>query len=112
MSHHLNVRRAGRCAIVSGTGELDAFAAPDLRAALRDAGEAEALVCDLSAATFMDSTALGVVVGAFKRSREAGSVFHVILPAGSARRVFEITTLDRILPIARSLEDALHESES
>jgi anti-sigma B factor antagonist len=112
VSHHLHARRAGRCAIVSGTGELDAFAAPDLQAALRGAGDAEALVCDLSAVTFMDSTALGVVVGAFKRSRESGSAFHVVLPAGSARRVFEITTLDRILPVALSLEEALRESRS
>jgi anti-sigma B factor antagonist len=97
----------GPCAVVSATGELDAFAAPDLQVALRNASDAEALVCDLSAATFMDSTALGVVVGAFKRAREAERTLQVVLPSGTARRVFEITTLDRILPIAATLEEAL-----
>ena len=32
-----------------------------------------------------------------------------MLPRTSARRIFEITTLDRALPLAASLEDALTE---
>lgn len=112
MSHNLTARRIGACAIVSASGELDAFAAPDLRAVLREASDAETLVCDLATVSFMDSTALGVVVGAFKRSREADTGFHVVLPSGPARRVFEITTLDRILPVAATLDDALRESRS
>jgi anti-sigma B factor antagonist len=110
MTHQLDARRDGRCAIVSASGEFDAFAAPDLRAALLQAADAEALVCDLSGVAFMDSTALGVVVGAFKRAREDGHELHVVLPAGTARRVFEITTLDRVLPIAPTLDDALRAS--
>jgi anti-sigma B factor antagonist len=107
VTHRLQARRAGRCAIVSASGELDAFAAPDLKAALVEAADADPLVCDLSRVSFMDSTALGVVVGAFKRAREAETAFHVLLPQGSARRVFEITTLDRVLPVATALEDVV-----
>jgi anti-anti-sigma regulatory factor len=48
-----------------------------------------------------------VVVGAFKRAREVGSGFQIVLPTGTARRVFEITTLDRVLPVAATLDEAL-----
>jgi hypothetical protein len=33
----------------------------------------------------------------------------VVLPRGPARRVFEITTVDRVLPVAHSRDDALEE---
>lgn len=104
MTHRVSSRLEGRRTIVAASGELDAYAAPDLRAALRDAPPGAALVCDLSAVAFLDSTALGVVVGAFRRAREDGSPFAVVPPAGSARRIFELTSLDRVLPLAASAD--------
>ena len=38
---------------------------------------------------------------------EEGARVQVVLPAGSARRIFEITALDRVLPVAASRQDAL-----
>jgi len=32
---------------------------------------------------------------------------QVVLPSGSARRIFEITTLDRVLPVAPSRDEGL-----
>lgn len=100
MSYRVTSERAHERSSVVASGELDAFAAPDLRVALHAEREASALVCDLSGATFLDSTALGVIVGAFRRAREAGTMFHVVLPAGPARRIFELTALDQVLPLS------------
>ncbi len=55
----------------------------------------------------MDSTALGVLVGGLRRIREVEGELLVVLPRGAARRVFEITTLDRVLPIAASRHEAI-----
>jgi anti-sigma B factor antagonist len=99
-------------AIVSASGEVDAFVAPDLRRALDQRRPDRVLVVDLTRVTFMDSTALGVVVRTVRERGEAGRDVRVVLPAGNARRIFEITTLDRVLPLARDVESALAELRS
>jgi hypothetical protein len=38
-----------------------------------------------------------------------GGTIRVVLPAGTARRIFEITTLDRVLPVAPTRADALRD---
>jgi anti-sigma B factor antagonist len=95
--------------VVAPGGEIDAFTAPRLRTELAqvvDAG-ATAVVCDLSAVTFLDSSGLGVLIGALKRLRQAGGELLIVLPAPSARKVFSLTALDRILPLFETREEAL-----
>jgi anti-anti-sigma factor len=100
------VTEKGRSVVVAASGELDAFVAPELSAAFDRAGLGR-LVADLSAVSFMDSTALGLVVRAVRNRLQDGEEARIVLPAGTARRIFEITTLDRALPVSPSLEDAL-----
>jgi len=96
--------------VLTGEGELDAYSADALRTALIEScsGPAARVVVDLSNVPFMDSTALGVLVGGMRRIREAEGDLLVVLPRGPARRVFEITTLDRVLPTAPSRQEAIH----
>jgi anti-sigma B factor antagonist len=78
------------------TGELDLAVAPWLRDQL-DAlfvGGANTIVVDLSAATFLDSTALGVLVTALNRSRDLGGQVHLIVHEPQILRVLRITGLD------------------
>jgi anti-sigma B factor antagonist len=97
----------GATAVITLRGELDAHDAPRLREAftsalgeLGETGEAEPrLVLDLTGVAFMDSTALGAVVGALRRVREAGGDMPVVLPDTPARRIFEITGLDQVLSV-------------
>jgi anti-sigma B factor antagonist len=93
--------------VISAGGELDAFAAPDLSAAFSSDETARGLIVDLESVSFLDSTALGVVVRQLRGATERGCAARVVLPRGSARRIFEITTLDRVLPIAAGLPQAL-----
>ncbi len=52
--------------VVAVRGEIDLFTAPELKKTLADAIEngAARVVVDLSETTFLDSTALGVLIGA------------------------------------------------
>ncbi len=97
--------------IVRAEGELDAYAAPDLADALRGpVGKRHLrLVADLTRTTFMDSTALGVLVNAVRELERGGGRVRIVLPERSARRIFEITTLDRVLPVSSSCALALEE---
>jgi len=97
---------ASGAVVVTLRGELDAHDAPRLKdvfaealAAAPNDGGAKRLVLDLTAVGFLDSTVLGTMVGALRRSREAGGDMSVVLPDGPARRIFEITGLDKVVDI-------------
>jgi anti-anti-sigma factor len=104
--HRITVEERMRAVVVTAAGELDAYVAPELAAALDQAGGG-ALVADLTAVSFLDSTALGLLVRTV-RDRASGKT-RVVLPQGTARRIFEITTLDGALPVSPTLGDALAE---
>jgi anti-sigma B factor antagonist len=105
----IRVEREQGAVVVTAGGELDAFNAEELAAALGEAGDGNVgrLVIDLCRVSFLDSTALGLVVRTMKETVDRGGHARLVLPETSARRIFEITTLDRVLPVAPSREDAL-----
>lgn len=106
-------RQDGEPAVVlAANGEVDAFTAGDLDAPLNViyGPEAEApglVVVDLSDVEFLDSTGLGVLVKALKRSRESGSDLRVVVSKDRIHRVFTLTGLDEVMAIYPTLEDAL-----
>lgn len=105
--HAVEIEQSGLVSVVRGSGELDAYAAPDLSSAFEGIRDSGLVVADLARVSFLDSTALGVIVRAVRTLDEAGARVRIVLPTGSARRIFEITTLDRVLPVAASREEAL-----
>jgi anti-sigma B factor antagonist len=107
--HRIRIDHEQHAAVLTAQGELDAYAAPDLSSGLDEAAGEGPFVADLSKVSFMDSTALGVLVRAFKDAAARGLDARVVLPASAARRIFEITTLDRVLPVADSPAAALRE---
>jgi anti-sigma B factor antagonist len=104
----VRVQREPSATVVSASGELDAFTAPELAEAL-DQADGDAVVVDLAGVAFMDSTALGALVRGVKGLKDRGARTRVVLPATSAKRIFEITTLDRVLPVSASRADAVRE---
>ncbi len=109
MDLRLRVRNIGAAALVETGGEIDLHSAPQLRAALLKVSEAPApqVVVDLGEVTFIDSTGIGVLVGALKRARESGGDVHFCGVQSRVRRVFEITGLLRVLPLFESRDAAL-----
>ena len=81
-------------------GEADIYTAPELKEALNAAieGGATSVLVDLSGATFIDSTTLGVLMGAVRRLRPGGEV-AIACADPNIRRIFEITLLDRVFRI-------------
>lgn len=107
---HLELERVGSSAVLRASGELDAFVAPELRLALREQADdpaVDVLVLDLSRVGFLDSAALGAVVGALRAMRERGGELRVVPPSSAAARIFELTSLDRVLALYPSAERAL-----
>jgi anti-sigma B factor antagonist len=92
-------------------GEIDLYTAPEFKermAEIIDEGKTRVVV-DLSQATFIDSTTLGVLVGGVKRLRPTGGSLALVCTDENITKIFEITGLDRVFPIHVSREDALAE---
>jgi len=87
--------------VLSAAGELDVNTAPELREHLaRLAGDgARKIVVDLTYVSFIDSTALSVLVSALKRLRQTDGDLELASPNPSVKRVFEITGLTRLFTI-------------
>jgi len=107
--HHLledpmeiRVERDGNTTIMRVKGSCDMRCHLQLRERLLEleAEEAGHIVIDLSDLTFIDSVGLKVLIGAWKRSRHGRHRFSVRLGGnGQVRRVFELTGLDRVMPL-------------
>ena len=86
---------------VTVRGDVDVHSAPVLRERLAELvaqGEPRLLV-HLDAVTFLDSTGLGVLVGAHKAQREAGRGFELVCNEPRLLRILRLTGLDRVLVV-------------
>lgn len=94
--------------VVAVEGELDLSSAPRLKWMMMDALEAgrSRLVVDLSDASFMDSTGLGVLIGVNKRL-VPGAQLLIVCPPGVVRQVFEFSGTDGAFAIFSTLEAAI-----
>jgi anti-sigma B factor antagonist len=99
----------GRTHVVAVDGELDLAAAPGLAAALDEAIESgkTRLVLDLTGVSFVDSTAMHVVVAAARELRQRLGKLALVGPDPNVRRLVELTRLDLVAPLFESREAAL-----
>jgi anti-sigma B factor antagonist len=98
----VSVRDDGDAVTVTVDGEVDVATAPALRDELYrliDRGT-KRIVVDLGGMDFIDSTGLGVFVGALKRSREGGGELELRSLKPAARKIFDITGLSPAFNIA------------
>lgn len=84
-----------RCCLIAGRGQIDLYSAPEFRFWLAEAidGGAAELIVDMTAVDFIDSTALGVLVGVSKRLRALDGTLAIVLPDASMRQAFELAGL-------------------
>jgi anti-sigma B factor antagonist len=90
------------------SGVIDLFTAPELKRrllALVD-GDGELLV-DLTNASYLDSTGLGVLLSAAKRSAQLGGSLVIAGAQPEIARVFHITGLDSLFTILPTREEGL-----
>jgi len=95
--------------VVAVRGEIDLFTAPELKQKLTDAIEAgkSRIVVDLTETSFLDSTALGVLIGAVKRLRSREGALVIVNTDQNIAKTFEITGLDQIFTILDTCEGAI-----
>ena len=95
--------------VVSVTGEIDLFTAPEFKQRMSapiDAGRSR-LVVDLSETSFIDSSSLGVLIGAHRRLKLRGGALLVVCENEAITKTFKITGLDGVFTLAPTVEAAL-----
>ena len=104
-------RIGGDAIVVSVSGELDLHTVPALEQELDAAHAAQVrrVILDLVGTTFLDSVSLGVITRAAKRLRTERGELVVVADDRRIIRVFEITGLDRVFRIERSLAEAVEQ---
>ena len=105
----LEVEERGEVSVLAVSGEVDVATVPRLREQLHAlvASGTPRIVVDLDAVDFLDSTGLGVLVGALKRVRNNGGELALVCTSPRIRKVFEVTGLTGHLTIFDSREKAL-----
>ena len=98
-------RLEGGAVVVSVRGELDLYTVPQLKRVLRDADGGGPVVIELSECTFIDSTALGVLVEANRRLNSKAQL-SIVATSPVIQRPFELTGLDREFTFHPSLDSA------
>lgn len=96
-------------AVLAVTGEVDVATAPRLREQLIDLVNEghHRIVVDLEKVEFLDSTGLGVLVGALKRVRTHDGELALVCTESRILKVFEITGLTKVFPMHRSVDEAV-----
>ena len=102
-------RPSGDRTVVHVAGEIDVYTAPTLREELAGLVDAEKtdIVVDLTDVSFMDSTGLGVLVGALKKVRTLGGELRLVIDQEKVLKVFRITALTQVFDIHATVDEAL-----
>jgi anti-sigma B factor antagonist len=95
--------------VVTAPEEVDLANAALLQEALAEAaGPGQALVVvDMSRTRFCDSAGLNALVAANRRARAEGGEVRLVVTGESVIRIFQLTGVDRVVPVYASLEEAL-----
>jgi len=98
-----------RTHVVAVSGEVDLFTAPEFKQRVTAAidGGAERVVVDLSATVFIDSSSLGVLIGAHRQLTGRGGALIVVCDNQAIVKTFRITGLDGVFSLVASLPEAL-----
>lgn len=98
--------------VLEVAGEVDVYTAPTLRdriTDLLDAGQRR-LVVNLATVEFIDSTGLGVLVGALNRAKDLGGRLDLVCPQERVLKLLRITGLDEVFSVYRAVDDAIADS--
>ncbi|WP_232677571.1 STAS domain-containing protein [Nocardioides sp. R-C-SC26] len=102
-----DVENVGGRIVVRVTGEVELTSAAAFRLTLRGIMGAERpdVVIDLSGVEFMDSTGLGVLVGAQRQARLFRGGLALLSPSPPVARLLHLTALNRVFTIVDRLDD-------
>ncbi len=110
----IDVRKEGSHAVVDVKGEIDVYTAPKLREKLIELVSEGSynVVVNLEGVDFLDSTGLGVLVGALKRVKAHDGSLSLVCTQDKILKIFKITGLTKVFPIHESIEEAVDAGSS
>ena len=105
----LDVSENNGWAVLGVSGEVDVATVPRLREQLHSlvAQGSHRIVVDLDQVDFLDSTGLGVLVGALKRVRTHDGELALVCTQPRIRKVFEVTGLTKVFSLYDSVDEAV-----
>ena len=105
----LDVTERDGYTVLAVRGEVDVYTAPRFRERLIElvSEGKHRIVIDLEGVDFLDSTGLGVLVGALKRVRSNDGDLFLVCTQPRIRKVFEVTGLTKVFSLFDSVEDAV-----
>ena len=108
MELSLSTHTVGEHTVLEVGGEVDVYTAPRLRERLVELvdGGARRVVVDLGRVDFLDSTGLGVLVGALKRVKAHDGSLSLVCTQDKILKIFKITGLTKVFPIHTSVAEA------
>ncbi|WP_044641155.1 STAS domain-containing protein [Risungbinella massiliensis] len=87
-------------------GEIDVYTAPQLREKLLPLCATEQTVTvNLREVEYIDSTGLGVLIGAYKAQRSVGGKLVLVGMNQRLQRLFRITGLDEVMEIEQKVQE-------
>ena len=98
-----------RVRILALGGEIDLHFARVFRTLLEQPTDVatEALVLDLSQATFVDSTGIAVIIGHLRSATRRATFFCIGGMSDTVKQIFEVIHLEKAMPVFETKEAAL-----
>ncbi len=102
-----------------GTSSWTVYAPPFAHISMHEAGQVKSevheliingtrqLIIDLAEVDFIDSTTLGILLGALKRLRSVNGALRIVVMHKDIKKTFSMTGLDRLMDTFDSLDLAL-----
>ena len=98
--------RVGAWTVLTCEGDLDVTTSSKLRTSIREASLDAGVIIDINQVGFIDSTALGVLIGGQKRVHREGRVFRLVVTSPTILRILTITGLDEMITLCATVQDA------
>lgn len=105
MNLEVNLMKNMEQATLRLAGEIDAYTAPQLKESFNSLMEQDSreIIVDLEKVTYMDSTGLGVFIGALKSAKEKDKQLKLVNIHERVFRLFQITGLDEIMDLQAAI---------
>lgn len=95
--------------VVEVQGEIDVYTSPRVKEVINDLIEKGHynLIVNLEGVRYIDSTGLGVLIGALKKVKEHEGTICLICTNPQIKKIFNITGLVKIFSICKNEDEAL-----
>ena len=109
MDIKVDIKEGEGCNILNVCGDVDVYTSPKVKESINALIEKEIynIVVNLEDVRYVDSTGLGVWIGALKRVKEHNGNIVLVCTNPQIKKIFQITGLVKIFSIFANNEDAI-----